>query len=223
VAEHRSLKAEVASSIDGGSIMHGISTKASATHRSTGPGLGRTVRDIMSTEVLVLSPDLTLRDAIELLAARHITGAPVVAGDRVIGVISANDVLAFEAATPGVPTERPEQPEQDGPEEPEAEAWEVETEPPGAYFGELWADAGADVAERFAQRMGPEWDVLEEHTVAEAMSRGVRSVRPDQSVTDAAAYMLKERIHRAVVLEGDELAGIVTATDIMRAVAERRL
>src|SRR6266542_2620270 len=178
VAEHRSLKAEVACSIDGGSIMHGISTKASATHRSTGPGLGRTVRDIMSTEVLVLSPDLTLRDAIELLAARHITGAPVVAGDRVIGVISANDVLAFEAATPGVPTERPEQPEQ---------------------------------------------DVLEEHTVAEAMSRGVRSVRPDQSVTDAAAYMLKERIHRAVVLEGDELAGIVTATDIMRAVAERRL
>jgi CBS domain-containing protein len=43
------------------------------------------------------------------------------------------------------------------------------------------------------------------------------------SVADAAGYMLKERIHRAVVLEDGELVGIVTATDIMRAVAERGL
>jgi CBS domain-containing protein len=198
-------------------------TDASVARRSTDARPVLIVRDIMSTGVLTLSPDLTLRDAIELLSGRHITGAPVVAGGRVVGVISANDVLAFEAATPGVPTEQPEQPEQDGLEEPEAEAWERETEAPGAYFSGLWADAGADVAERFAELTGPEWDVLAEHTVAEAMSGGVRSVHPDTSVTDAAAYMLKEGIHRAVVLEGFELVGIVTATDIMRAVAERRL
>ena len=198
-------------------------TDASAARRSTAPRPVLTVRDIMSTGVLTLSPDLTLRDVIELLSGRHITGAPVVAGGRVVGVISANDVLTFEAATPGVPTERPEQPEQDGLEAPEEEEWHRETEAPGAYFSGLWADAGADVAERFAELTGPEWDVLAEHTVAEAMSGGARSVRPDTSVTDAAAYMLKEGIHRAVVLEGFELVGIVTATDIMRAVAERRL
>jgi CBS domain-containing protein len=181
------------------------------------------VRDIMTPEVLVLDPELTLRDAVELLSARHITGAPVVAGGRVLGVISANDVLAFEADTPGVPTERPEQPEQDGLEPPQEAEWEQEAEAPGAYFSEMWADAGADVAERFAELKGAEWDVLEEHTVAEAMSSGVRSLRPDTSVADAAAYMLKERIHRAVVLDQDELVGIVTATDIMRAVAERRI
>lgn len=197
--------------------MRGSSMKASASR----PVLE--VRDIMSPEVLTLSADLTLRDAIELLSSRHITGAPVVAGGRVIGVISANDVLAFEATTPGVPTEQPEQPEQDEPDELDAEDWEREPDAPGAYFNELWTDAGADVVERFAELKGPEWDVLEEHTVAEAMSRGVRSVRPDTSVTDAAAYMLKQRIHRAVVLEDGELVGIVTATDIMRAVAERRL
>jgi len=144
------------------------------------------VRDIMSTGVLTLSPDLTLRDAIELLTARHISGAPVVAGGRVVGVISANDVLAFEAATPGIPTEQPDQPEQDGLEEPEEQIWERKTEPPGAYFSEFWSDAGAEVAERFAELKGPEWDVLEEHTVAEAMSRGVRSVRRDLSVDERA-------------------------------------
>jgi CBS domain-containing protein len=182
-----------------------------------------TVRDIMSTGVVVLDPELSLRDAVELLSNRHISGAPVVAGGSVVGVMSANDVLAFETDTPGVPTERPELAEQDGPEPPEEQEWAKELEAPGTYFSELWADAGADVAERFAEFQGPEWDLLTEHTVSEAMSRGVRSVHPDMSVADAAGYMLKERIHRAVVLEDGELVGIVTATDIMRAVAERGL
>lgn len=203
--------------------MHTADTKKSAPGPAPRPGPVLTVRDIMSTGVLTLSPDLTIRDAIELLVARHITGAPVVVGSRVVGGISANDILAFEAATPGVPTERPEQLDEDRMEEPAEEAWEREPEPTGAYFSELWSDAGADVAERFAELAGPEWDVLQEHTVAEAMSRGVRWVRPGLSVSDAAAYMLKQRIHRAVVLDGDDLVGIVTATDIMRAVAERRL
>jgi CBS domain-containing protein len=182
-----------------------------------------TVRDIMSTGVVVLDPEVTLRDAVALLAARHISGAPVVSGGTVVGVISANDILTFESDTPAVPTEQPEQPEQDQLEQPEEDEWAKELEAPGTYFNEMWSDAGADVAERFAELRGPEWDLLEEHTVAEAMSRGVRSVRPGLSAADAAAYMLKERIHRAVVLEEGELVGIVTATDIMRAVAERRL
>jgi len=182
-----------------------------------------TVRDIMSTEVLVLDPDVTLRDAVELLSARHITGAPVVGAGRVLGVISANDILAFEADTPGVPTERPEQSEQDGPEEPEEEEWAEELEAPGAYFNEAWSDAGADVGERFQELQGPEWDVLNEHTVEEAMSRGVRAVSPDMDVAGAAAYMLSQRVHRAIVLDSDNLVGIVTATDIMRAVADGRI
>lgn len=182
-----------------------------------------TVRDIMSTGVVVLDPEVTLRDAVELLAGRHISGAPVVSAGKVVGVISANDILTFEADTPAVPSERPEQPEPDQLELPEEDEWAKELEAPGTYFNEMWSDAGADVADRFAELRGPEWDLLEEHTVSEAMSRGVRSVQPDLSVAEAAAYMLKARIHRAVVLERGELVGIVTATDIMRGVAERRI
>jgi CBS domain-containing protein len=48
-------------------------------------------------------------------------------------------------------------------------------------------------------------------------------VTPGLSVPDAAAYMLIQRIHRAVVLERNELVGIVTATDIMKAVAQHRI
>jgi CBS domain-containing protein len=190
------------------------------------PANGRpvlTVRDIMSTGVVVLDPDVTLREAVELLSGRHISGAPVVSAGKVVGVISANDILTFEADTPPVPTEKPEQSETDQLDLPEEDEWSKELEAPGTYFNEMWSDAGADVAERFAELRGPEWDLLEEHTVAEAMGRGVRSVRPDLGVADAAAYMLNARIHRAVVLEEGKLVGIVTATDIMRAVAERRV
>ncbi len=69
------------------------------------------VRDLMSVDLVTVSPELTLRETVELFAARHIGGAPVVAEGRVLGVISASDVLAFEAVTPGVPAERPEQTE----------------------------------------------------------------------------------------------------------------
>ncbi len=181
------------------------------------------VRDIMSTKVVVLDPEATLRDAVELLAGRYITGAPVVSGGKVVGVLSASDVLTFEAVTPTVPTEQPEQADEDGLDLPEEDEWAKDVEAPGTYFNELWSDAGADVAERFAELKGPEWDLLAEHTVAEVMSRGVRSVAPGLSVADAAAYMLKQRIHRAVVLEDNQLVGIVTATDIMKAVAQHRI
>jgi CBS domain-containing protein len=181
------------------------------------------VQDIMSTEVVVLDSEATLRDAVELLAGRHISGAPVSSGGSIVGVISAHDILTFQADTPAVRTEQSEEGEEDALELPHDGEWANDVEAPGTYFNELWSDAGADVAERFAELRGPEWDLLAEHTVAEAMTRGVRSVAPGLSVADAAAYMLKARIHRAVVLERNELRGIVTATDIMRAVAQHRI
>lgn len=178
------------------------------------------VRDVMSREVVTVSPELTLRDTVELLATRHISGAPVVAGHRVVGVISASDVLAFETATPGVPAERPEEPEfeLETPTE-----WEEGLEAPAAFFTEMWSDAGADVAERIQDVGTAEWDVLGEHTVSEAMTPSVCAVGAEEDVADVARYMLRRKIHRALVMEGERLVGILTTTDIVRAVAERRV
>lgn len=198
-------------------------TQTNELHRTGSGRLTLTVRDIMSSGVMVLGPEVTLREAVDLLTGHRISGAPVVSAGRVVGVISANDILTFEADTPPARAEQAEDPERDEPESPETAEWEEELDTPGTYFNEPWSDAGANVAERFADFRGPEWDLLEAHTVAEAMSQSVRSVQPGLAVADAAAYMLKERIHRAVVLEAKALVGIVTATDIMRAVAERRV
>ena len=38
------------------------------------------VRDIMSTDVVTVGPQTTIREAMELLTQRHMSGAPVVSG-----------------------------------------------------------------------------------------------------------------------------------------------
>lgn len=178
-----------------------------------------TCRDIMTSEVATLEQEMTLRDAVELLRAEGVTGAPVVSGaGDVVGVISATDLLEFEATTGGVPTERPEML---GLKTTEASAeWEPGEDPPSAYFLEMWSDAGADVLERFSETEGPEWDVLAEHVVGEIMTRSVCSVSPDEELRAVARYMHERGVHRVLVLEDGALEGIVTATDFVRALAE---
>jgi signal-transduction protein with cAMP-binding, CBS, and nucleotidyltransferase domain len=69
----------------------------------------------------------------------------------------------------------------------------------------------------------PEWDALQEHTVAEVMTPCVYALPPDTELADAAQRMLRHKIHRVLVMESGKLTGILTTTDVMRAVAERRL
>lgn len=179
-----------------------------------------TVRDLMTRDVVTVDPDLSLRDAVEAFSAHRVTGAPVTSGGRVVGVLSASDVLAFEGESPGVPTERPEL---------ELEEWNEPTEwvegeeAPAAFFSEQWSDAGADVLERFAEVSGPEWDRLAEHCVSEAMTPSICSIAPFVDVYTAAEYMVRAGVHRLIVLQDGRLVGVLSSMDIVRAVAEQRL
>jgi len=178
------------------------------------------VRDLMSTEVVSVAPELTLRSAVELLAARHIGGAPVMAGSRLVGVISVSDILSFQASVPVVPALGPEgtEWELEPPEE-----WREGDEATGTFFTDLWADAGGDVVERFDQTGSPEWDMLAEHTVAEAMSRRVVAVGPDTTAAAAARLMTRLQIHRLLVVDQGKLCGVLSAMDLVRAVGQKRL
>jgi CBS domain-containing protein len=179
------------------------------------------LQDIMTRDVVTLDPEMTLRDALDILSARHISGAPVVDGHRVVGVFSATDVIEFLATTPGVPdvadaNEEGEPRGIEGPDEPG-------TDPAAAYFIDFWSDAGADVAERFHDTGAAAWDLLAEHTVGEAMSRSVVAFAPNVDARAAADAMQRTHAHRVLVIDGDRLVGIVSALDIARAVAQRKL
>ena len=184
------------------------------------------IRDIMTTDVITLDPNLTIREAMDVLTSKRISGAPVMAGDEVIGVVSATDLLQLAAAVPGVPTEREHRPELlDDEQQGEATEPDLRDDGPAAlFFTDLWDDAGATVVERMAMPETAEWNALEEYTVSEAMTRApIHSLTPDTFVTIAADYMRRAKIHRILVMSGRRLTGVVTTSDITNAVADGKL
>src|SRR5579864_3636883 len=55
-----------------------------------------TARDIMTRDVVTVSPHTSLRYVAKLLAGRHISGVPVVDDDgQVVGIVSENDLLQW--------------------------------------------------------------------------------------------------------------------------------
>ena len=53
-------------------------------------------KDVMSKEIITISPGATLADAVELLLAKEISGMPVVDNsEKMIGIISEKDILNF--------------------------------------------------------------------------------------------------------------------------------
>ena len=178
------------------------------------------VRDIMKTDVVTVTPEMTVREAMDLFASRHLSGAPVVIAGKVLGIVSATDLMDFAASLPGVPTARPED------DTAELEAPQIapdEDVPPQAYFVDQWDDAGADVVERMNETDGPEWNVLEQHIVQEAMTQSIVSLPPDTPVELAADKMRETGVHRLLVMQDSELLGIVSTKDIADAVADHKL
>jgi len=129
-----------------------------------------------------------------------------------------DDVVEFLASEPTVPSAEEETVEQDETEP--VDRWVEGEESVSNFFVDEWADAGADVTERFEAVHGPEWDQLGEHNVEEAMSRRLLTIGPEDSIADAARKMEQEAVHRLLVMDGDTLFGILTTTDVTRAVAQ---
>lgn len=181
------------------------------------------LRDIMTKNVISIAHDMSIRDAMAVLASRHISGAPVREGGRVVGVISNTDLLAFASELPRAPTQTPAvtddadlslMDEQDA----------IDDAPSATFFVDMWDDVGADAAARIAQSNGPEWDVLDDHVVEEAMTRlPLVSIPSVTTLSVAADFMRQHDVHRLLVMDNDQLVGIVTATDIADAVADHKL
>ena len=176
------------------------------------------LHDIMTRDLVTLSPDLTIRDAIDVLTTHHITGAPVVAGGDVVGVVSLTDLAEFAAA----PSDVPDVPD-DAEEFPDGVDPDVlldESEPSNEYFAKLWDEATSEVTQVIAPPHGPPWNALETHSVAEVMSRAIAALPPDTPIDRAAAFMRESRIHRVLVMDGRRLLGVVTTTDLANTVAD---
>jgi len=171
--------------------------------------------ELMTPAPVTIGPDASLRDAVDLLAAMGVNALPVMVGDHIVGLLSSDSIIAFESDTPGVPTERDIIDVWDEPPASDDDA------PAAEYFAELWDDTSLDVTERLRVSETPEWDILSEHTVEEAMIADPPQLSPSTTVHDAAEFMRRTGAHRVLVVDGDQLMGIVTTMDITRAFAGR--
>lgn len=178
-----------------------------------------TVRDLMTEDLVTVTPSDTLRDAAEVMADEHFSGLPVVDGGEAVGVISATDLLSFVANASGVEVTRSRGGGLD--RIPEGEQWEEGGEIPPGYFLDDWAEDHYAFGDFLPDTDRPEWNVLEEHTVAECMTRSVHAIGSDATIQEAARTMLDARIRRVLVVDDGELVGVLTSTDVMEAVAER--
>jgi CBS domain-containing protein len=173
------------------------------------------VRDIMTTDVVTLDPEMTLREAAVVFADRHVSGAPVVTNGRVMGVLSASDILEAEASAARDIDD--DDTVQDG--------FDEDGAIPAAFFARLWPDAAVDVNERFGseRRRDPvaSGSLLDAHVVSHAMSRRVLHVHPQASIAQAAERMAAASVHRLLVIDAGGLVGIVTTSDIARWLAGR--
>jgi len=78
----------------------------------------------------------------------------------------------------------------------------------------LQAEAEADDAEARAA-------LFESSNVSDLMTARVRTIEASAEIADAAQQMLYLDVHRLFVVEEDKLVGVVSQTDIVRAVADQ--
>ena len=138
------------------------------------------VQELMTTPVLSIGPEASLKDVAALLVDRGISGLPVCdAENRVVGVISEGDILYKE--------HDPSTGRKGGPL-----AWLIDGNTPAVIKSRAL-------------------------TVREAMTSPALTVTPWSSVSEAARLMSERGINRLPVVRNDELVGIVTRTDLVRA------
>jgi CBS domain-containing protein len=170
----------------------------------------------MQRDVVAVAPDLTLRELVELFAEQEVSGAPVISGGKVVGVVSTTDIYDLRDDVAGLAPGAAGTPGEGD------IVGRKSAEPLGLYSDE-WEPSDVDAQAWLRATRDEDWDILDAYTVAEIMTRNVVSQPSSTTVKKAALYMLEAGIHRVLVIDGGVLQGIVTTTDIVRAVAEGRL
>jgi CBS domain-containing protein len=77
---------------ENGSVV-GIISERDLVGRTGSAARGRRVRDLMTPDVVSAGPRTKLADAIELMLTHLIGSLPVLEGDRLVGIVTATDVL----------------------------------------------------------------------------------------------------------------------------------
>jgi len=155
-------------------------------------------RDLMRGNVLTVSPDMRLVDLERFLISSHLTGAPVVREGKLVGVVSRSDVVRQ------IVVERTR----------------------AEYVADV--DSGLASWHHLPDLRMAEWigeavaDHLEHMHVRDVMTTNVITITPDTDIRDAARVLVDHRVHRVLVVDGEEVCGMLSAIDLVNLLASGR-
>lgn len=174
------------------------------------------VKDVMQPDVTTATPDMTVHQLTRHLADAEVSGMPVVdASGALRGVVSSTDVVRFASGNGGVHVSRTDVSASNLVRNPDEDQEEVD---PFGFF--LPEDSPINTRMALEQVTEDRFDAV---TVADIMTPVAFSVEPGMALTELADFLVRGRIHRAVVVKDGRLVGIVTSGDILTAVADGRL
>ena len=153
------------------------------------------VKEVMTTPVVTLTPDMPVREATELLAEKDVSGAPVLEGDNIVGVFSEADVLRSLKTT---------------------------KKNLRLVFPSI-SSIGIAFQEELVQRELLEaYEEVGSKPVSEVMSGEIHTIDADSTVKAAVMVMVMNDVNRLPVLSEGRLVGIVTRGDVIKGLADEK-
>ncbi len=150
-------------------------------------------KDVMTSDVKTVGADWPLDRVAEFLIEHDISGAPVVDGDTLVGVISLTDLARHDSVSGN----------------------RTSSDRPAAYYrNELEHLYAEEEVDQLRVREG------DETTARDVMTDEIYDVNAHTSVQQIAQVMHRGRIHRVFVTTDGEIRGVISALDMLKVVAE---
>jgi CBS domain-containing protein len=124
------------------------------------------VASLMTTNMISLSPNNSLKDAKEIISKHSIRHITVLDGGKLVGILSKNDLDKFSFSTK-------------------------------SEFN--------DIQNRLSATLN----------VEHLMTKSVHTLQKDDTIKEAAELLSLSSYHALPVLDGDQLVGIITSTDLI--------
>lgn len=148
-------------------------------------------KDIMTTEVITVSPEATLQEAAELMTSHNISGLPVVDGNLVlIGIISESDIIEDRALFSGLD-----------------------------HWINIESFLKRNLEKEHDAHEAPDQEFLSE-TVRDYMSTRLITAGPNSAVGEIGRLLVRNKINRIPIVKDRKIVGIITRGDILKAISQ---
>lgn len=151
------------------------------------------VKDVMNPKLVFCRPDNTVREAAKILKENSISGAPVLDGEELVGIISEADLLRLlilpEKGDLWLPS-----------------PFEVIEIPIREILG--WEDTKKMLSDVGSTK------------IEEIMTADVHTISSEASIEEASEHMIRHKINRLPVTEDSRVVGIITRGDIIEGLAK---